>query len=213
MLFIVTPVSRPENLNRIYDSIFMDLPLSKRKHILWVLLPDNSKIDYFNEVIKDNSHFQNTVILESKISNSMGGYSLRNYFFESYFETTPFFKNYTNYQNYVQFLDDDTIMHAKYYDLFFENKSKDKTALIFSQIDKNFQLRLAANYNSIKVCQIDMGQYTLNLNRLPKKFRFDENEYTADGIFIEKLYKKLGPDEFTVVNQVGSIYNYLNELK
>jgi hypothetical protein len=55
-----------------------------------------------------------------------------------------------------------------------------------------------------------MGQYVLNIKKLPDTFFFDENEYMSDGIEIGKLYDSVRRDDVQIVDAILSFFNYLN---
>lgn len=216
MLYIVTPLSRVENFNLLYKSISNYIPLWKAsKKIAWYVLLDG-KLDELDKFFCKERVLgsQSIKVIKSPISNSFVGHSHRNYFLnEMYSKKHIMYQHWSQSKkaDWVYFLDDDTLLHPDFLETIIPllESNSDKAAIIFDQENKDGSMRLFANINQVKVCHIDMGQYIVNLKKLPSDLRFKEDDYCADGIFIEELFNRVGPEQFLVVNKTLSTYNKL----
>ena len=219
MLYIITPVSRPENLEEISNSFNDHLEYSKtpNANIRWIIIIDRKLLNVNDcqsaEVFMDLSNiifnkirnkFRCT-ILYSEISNAFVGHAHRNYFLDKIYPGLGISEN-----DYAYFLDDDTILHPE----FLENvlpilETENPEIVVFGQNNKDNSVRLLPSKENIRVCHIDMGQYIFKINSLPNNIRFKEDDYCADGIFIEELYKHHESKKTIVINKQLSFYNYL----
>jgi len=209
MLYIVTPVSRPENYKKIKDSVLQfENKLKRSTQFNWVVLLDGKIPDLEKFICKNISVTNyNEIVIDSPFSNSLGGYSHRNWFLDHIYYRI--FKLKTIENDWVYFLDDDTLLHPEFLSEILSKLDDEKAAIIFDQENKDYSTRLWANIDNVKVGKIDIGQYVLNLEKLPSEVRFNETEYCADGILIEELLQKVGPENFLVINKTLSTYNKL----
>lgn len=205
MIYIVTPLSRPENLEKMYNSIFGTMPIANQSKYLWIIIVDRAISHKMNEVQKIKNKSSRIDVFQGDVRNAFVGHAHRNYFFMKY-------KLYfgEDAADWVYFLDDDTVFEME-----FNNhvpkaiqENPEKAAIIFHQKNNNNTTRLLANLNNVKVCQIDMGQYVLNLSKIGS-LRFIETDYCADGIFIENHFANHGKKGFLLVDAFCSIYNAL----
>lgn len=118
--------------------------------------------------------------------------------------------------DWIYFLDDDNILHEDFYyaiSNFFYEYQGEKLGFIFSQWvgGKDFSglMIREAKPENVKVQKIDLAQYLLHRDLFTGSHWFGES-YTADGIFIEKLYDELA-EEFHIENRVLCYYNYLQK--
>ena len=110
--------------------------------------------------------------------------------------------------NYVYFLDDDTILHPRYLQTIIRTiKHNPGKAIITDQINKDSSIRLTASPDNMKVCHIDTAQYTLPVSMI-KNHRWSPFDYCADGHFIEGIYQE-NKDKFIFINEPLCFYNYL----
>jgi len=119
-------------------------------------------------------------------------------------------------ESWIYILDDDNELHEKFYavcDII--TNHPDKEVIIFSQkVDKkdftNLHIRESCAEN-MKVGGVDVAQMLVKKSAIGN-LRFQatngKSNYTADGIFIEQLYK-LYPDKFYFESEVLSNYNSL----
>jgi UDP-glucose 6-dehydrogenase len=147
MLYIITPVSRPENLEEIANSFNNHLEYSKtpNTNIRWIIILDK-------KLIQSNDSDEEFVLLElvklmlktleskvrvtvffSEISNAFVGHAHRNYFLDKIYPGLGISEN-----DYAYFLDDDTIFHPE----FLENvlpilEKENPEIVVFGQNNKN----------------------------------------------------------------------------
>lgn len=206
MLYIVTPLSRPENLKQIAESF--RLGVGSNILFRWYCVLDGKlTAQEKNEVLHMENKFRSFHILFSDHSNSFVGHSHRNWFLDNIYLDKKL-KNPKEI-DWVYFLDDDTLLHPDFLSNIISHLDNTKSAIIFNQENKDGSIRLRADINNVKVCHIDMGQYVVNLSKLPTDLRFKEDDYCADGIFIEELFNRVGPEQFLVINKTLSTYNKL----
>jgi hypothetical protein len=206
MLYIVTPLSRVENFHILLENIKPKISQSK---IYWVVIKDQILTVGNTHYISYHLTYQeNAIAIESNTKKALAGHAHRNYFVDYFYNKLAIEKSNSDW---VYFLDDDTLLHPDFLETIIPllENNLDKAAIIFDQENKDGTMRLFANINQVKVCHIDMGQYLVNLSLLPNDLRFKEDDYCADGIFIEELFNRVGPEQFLVVNKTLSIYNKL----
>lgn len=209
MLYIVTPLSRIENFHILFDN--MKPQLDKKYPTFWIIVKDkllsvgNTNYLSFDESFESKCH-----AILSNTEKALAGHAHRNYFIDNFYKDIVVIKNKPA-SDWVYFLDDDTLLHPDFLETIIPllESNSDKAAIIFDQENKDGTMRLFANINQVKVCHIDMGQYIVNLSKLPSDLRFKEDDYCADGIFIEELFNRVGPEQFLVINKTLSTYNKL----
>ncbi len=211
MLYIVTPLSRPENLEKIAASI-KEIYKIDPLYRWYVVLDKKLTFEEIKQVKIIKKYNKNFSIIYSPYSNSFVGHSHRNEFLNKIFSQKGLLYQHWSHSklaDWVYFLDDDTLLHPSFLDEIISNLDYTKSAIIFDQENKDGTIRLRADIDKVKVCHIDMGQYVVNLTKLPEDLRFKEDDYCADGIFIEELFNKVGPEQFLVINKTLSTYNKL----
>ena len=163
MLYIVTPVSRPENLEEILKSFQDCLEYSKNPdiNIRWILIFDKKLLpstdpdenDCFIEIlnlITDNlSKKVRCTIFYSEIANAFVGHAHRNYFIDKIYPGLGISEN-----DFAYFLDDDTILHPE----FLENvlpilETENPEIVVFGQNNKDNSVRLLPSKENIRVCR------------------------------------------------------------
>jgi hypothetical protein len=159
-LNIITPCSRPQNLEIISNSI--NIPKDQYR---WIVVFDLLEIP---KNIPDNCEAY--VI---KDVNSTSGNAQRN-----------FALNLVTH-GHIYFNDDDTIMQPNLWD---EIKNKDVQDFIsFKQVDKKGNTRLEGN--NISLGNIDSHNFLVSVECVGD-LRWVLNRYDADGIFAHECYKK-----------------------
>jgi hypothetical protein len=185
---IISPISRPQNLYRMKDSIKR---LPGVIDITWYLSFDMDKYSEFK--------FEDWMIplfIPTIDKDSVSGNKQRNIALDLIQD------------GYVYFLDDDNIVHPDFLAII-ESQSRFHPGYGFAvnQIHPNGATRLKAKKENMRVCMIDTAQYII-----PRKFigntRWDVMNYCADGIFIETIYKN-NSDKFIWIDTNLSYYNYL----
>lgn len=212
MLFVVTPLSRPENFSELKSSIFSQISETQHEFVCWYVVMDAAIASKeLHEKLSSECVGLPVFITTSVYKNAPVGHAHRNLFIEYYrSEINP----ECNRQNdWVYFLDDDTVMLPNFMQDFLPNMVDSKCAIVFHQKNANDTPRLFADLGNIKVCHIDMGQYVVNITRLPHDIWFLQEDYCADGHFIEELFNRVGPTEFLLIDKTLSVYNALQNLE
>jgi hypothetical protein len=220
MLNIVTPLSRIENLLTIKENILSLTNWYNSKDFKWIVIVDEFlRSEVNSKFLVENLKESNFHFFWSIYSKSYVGHSHRNYFLNK--KCLKFQKHVKSYDclgneikklpiEYTYFLDDDTILHPEFLETVIPIlENEDPEILIFGQNNKDNSVRLLPSYENIKVGHIDMGQYIFKTNSLPDHIRFKEDDYCADGIFIEELFKHHGPEKTKILNKQLSFYNFL----
>ena len=113
--------------------------------------------------------------------------------------------DYCDKSDFVYFLDDDNILHPDFRQ--FINQINYYEGFIFAQELPDNSIRIPSKYN-IKVCHVDQAQYLLHMSLIGEK-RYIQ-QYEADGIFIEQIYKEYA-DKILITNEVLCYYNKLRQ--
>lgn len=200
-IVIATACSRLENLQTIHDSIRKSASDFSIENFTWLVVLDRS-LEISPEEVRDAYLFmEDADIVLSTGSKSIGGYVHKNLAISICREKYP--------NSWIHFLDDDTICHPNFFSL--TGILDDRYIFaVFHQSFNDTYLRHLAGFSDIRPTRIDMGQYVLNLKKLPSDFFFDENVYMSDGIEIGKLYDKVGNENVQVVGMILSYFNFLN---
>lgn len=196
-LNIITRCTRPNFLKKVKESIFQtDLFDIK----WWVVFDTRIIKDIDAEFLSELQLSGGTALFFNGIEGDYGHTLLS--------KTLDMIDN-----GFVYFLDDDNIIHEEFYNKIYSEikENPDKLGFIFSQkvTGKDFtglDIRLASPENC-KVSKIDMAQFFLHRD-LISDFKFKENDYKADGYFIENIYNS-NVDKFHFIEEVLCYYNYL----
>jgi hypothetical protein len=201
-LNIVTPCTRPENLNTMQDSILKaNEKVNEVFDIMWYIIFDHDGTFYPHSSLKtlyDNPYaFMRPHVLmkDDKVIHGWGNPQ----------------RNYALSQikaGWVHFLDDDTIMPETFlYNLL--NAIRDwpgKQAFVFDQCAPDGELLYKASLANLKVDSVGGPQVVFD-RALIGETKWEDEPYNADGLFIERIYRN-NPLSFQVVD--GFIYwNYL----
>ena len=177
MIHIVTPCSRPENLEHLRESIpagctwtvFMDYSTSKKD------VPKGVKV------------------VRSNLGGAWGN-PLRNL-------ALDYLQASASDIDYVYFLDDDNIIHPKWFEAVKDSK---EDFINWAQCFRNGDPRLHAT-DSPRVGNIDTASYMVRLGFMGKA-RF-EYKYEADGLFAQSLMA--GNPKIKTHQDYLCYYNYL----
>ena len=191
-LHIITPVSRPQNLVKIAETLISVHP----DH--WHCIVDPRRVDKLPTINKD---------LPFPVSILMGqnpgewGNGLRN----EGLERIP-----ADADIWVYFLDDDNAMHPRFREVAEQalNKYPEAKWLIFRQILRNGAVYLSAFTKPIPNC-IDIGQNLFH-RQLIGKIRFPLEPYNADGYFCQSLSGIITPIH---VDEPVCYYNYFRNVE
>jgi hypothetical protein len=182
LLTIITPCSRPENLQILKDSIFKQ---KWKFNFKWLIVHDSEyiEIELFPELnIYQFNHYE---------SNSLVGHAQRNFALNLIAK------------GLVYFLDDDTILHPNFAKAIHEIEPN-TDFIHFPQSYKNESIRISGK--EVEVDKIDTGSFVFDIS-LAKDIFFDVNKYNADGYFAKAIYDKAKNPVYT--NYPLSYYNYL----
>ena len=187
-LYIITPVSRIENLSKIFKSINWNYVTK------WIIV-------YDKKIIKKNPYlFKNipsVVELLNFTKNSIRGSGQRNTGIEYLLKEK---KN----NSFVYFLDDDNIIHPNFYNIY--KKFKDENIYTFSQQVKIRHIRAG---NKFKLYHIDTAMFVTSLTII-KNIRWKMNTHETDYHFIKECLSK-NKNRYVCINNVGCYYNYLSD--
>ena len=189
-LHIITALYRFENLEKIYNSIYMD------DDIVWHISKSNKREDLTNNFIKTDKRVK-VYNVECEDSDTT---SKRNVVLE------------TIKDGYFCFLDDDTIFHENMYIKYRECVENSFVGiLVGEQLDWDGKLRLIAHFP--KYCRIDTGNVLahhscLETCRWPDAHIPKVNE--KDSIFWESVYDYYGK-KCAIWNQPISYYNQISK--
>jgi len=179
-LNIITPCTRPQNLQKIAESI--NIP---RENYRWLVVFDSLFVPEKSLIPVSCEHYLH------RDKNSISGNAQRNFALSKVLA------------GHVYFNDDDTTIHP---DLWSNIYTLDEHDFIsFSQNTSAGDLRLKGN--RIQMCHIDSHNYIVS-KKLIKGREWDLSMYEADGFFAEGCYREAKSPIF--INKVLSIYNSLN---
>lgn len=205
-LHIITPTSRIQNLDLIYKSISQCKNYESDIDVTWWIVLDQILYKEYKDIQHKYEKLDNNltvnVVLSNK-ENAIAGHAHRNIILN-------LLSILKNKDQWVYFLDDDNLLHEKFYEFFANRKLIEHyDGIIFSQIHPNGQMRLTAEEDKIKVCHVDTAMFLFNLAILDD-LRFVETDYCADGIFIEELYKR-HKKRFRVIPDILAYYNAVHK--
>lgn len=196
LLNIITPVSRPHNLNLLKKSILTEV--SPYFHIKWHCIYDEGK---------------NIEITESKeswivsryggIANDCAGGSQRNSALDIITD------------GWIYCLDDDNIIHQDFgkniHTLIKDNPSAQ--GILFNQRRYNGLFDLLAKEENIRIGHVDIAQFIFT-KEISDSIRFQENFYQSDCDFILRILLKayaVDKNQILFVNEFLAHYNYLTK--
>lgn len=189
-LHIITALYRFENLEKIYNSIFMD------DDIVWHISKSNKREDLTNDFINTDKRIRiyNVNCVDTDTT------SKRNTVLE------------TIKDGYFCFLDDDTIFHENMYNKYHECLENGFIGmLVGEQTDWDGELRLIAHFP--QYCRIDTGNVLAHHSCL-ETCRWPDTHIPGvnqkDSIFWESVYEYYGK-KCAIWNQPISYYNQLSK--
>ena len=184
LVSIITPCSRPDNLDKLYASMNWDL-ITK-----WYIIYDTSKDRSYIHKYTDNDKIAELECNEVGVC----GHPQINFGL----------KQITD--GYVYFLDDDNIIHPEFWNTL--PTLEPDFIYTWNQLRRINPPRSFTG-NDIRMCKIDTAQFIV-----PRKYIGDiqwmPNKRGADGKFITDI-KALWPDKFKYINKHVSYFNYLRQ--
>ena len=194
-LNIITPLSRPNNLEAMYES--MRNPFCQ---ITWWIMVDPIIRGYIippGERSNKVNNVEVNVIWQKKIA--LAGHAHRNKALELI----------TDPEEWVMSLDDDNIIHPDFFTWMQDHEGElpGYSGVLWDQVNKDGTARLFASPWDVRVNCVDTAQFMFRRG-IVEDLRFKEDAYAADGIFIEELYKRHS-DKFKIAPKALCYYNYL----
>lgn len=197
-LNIITPVSRPDNLPRIRQSILTAINRCQDWQVKWYVVFDAVEI---NPLPLENAPNLEIVKLASpSVVNgtqvSVSGNAQRNLALDQAKD------------GWVYFLDDDTVFHPDLLKHVGPVCSLNPGAnIIVSQSFNDGSYRMVAAPENVRLSKIDSGQALLTRDFIGTK-RWQLMRYEADGVFLCELYQS-APDRFQFMHLGLCVYNVL----
>lgn len=199
-LHIITRCTRPKNLLTVQESVFSNQ--SKDLNVTWHVVFDTAPL-------KD---------IDAELLSSISGESTKIHFIKAgdggllYPQCTELIREIEDQDAWIYFLDDDNILHEKFYDKVSEFVKEDAKIHVFSQYvgGKDFtglQVR-EATFQNTGFQKTDIAQIIFKRS-LMEDYSFGSN-YAADGYFIDAVLKE-HIDWFSWHNEILSYYNYLEK--
>lgn len=183
-MYIVTACARPNNLQKMYESIKFD------KIAKWAIIYDNRQFPFS---AKWPAHEK--IVELSCTGHGIAGHPQRNMFLD--------IAKQQGVDGYFYFLDDDNIMHPDFWSLL--DHIQPGHIYTFDQERKDHLQVLKGDV--VEVGKIDTSSYTIDLD-LIGDVRFDSTRYDGDGLFVVSLYEKHRL-KFLYIDRVMAYYNYL----
>jgi hypothetical protein len=184
---IITPCIRPENLNKIKESI--DFSYVNE----WIIIYDGKHVSTLPKVLEENEKIKEYIYKGEGIS----GNPQRNFALELI----------ENLDTYLYFLDDDNIIHPDLYELL-DSIEPGKMYTFDQSRPKNiYPYKTLLQGNNIEIFNIDTAMFLIDYN-LCKDIRWIPDKYNADGFYIKECYEE-NKDKWTYVNKTMSYYNKL----
>jgi hypothetical protein len=184
-LVIVTPCSRPENLEKLKKSIQFD----NNHFVHWIIIYDTRYMPFIKRYENDDKIME----FECK-DDGVVGHPIRNMAMHSIIKT-----------GLIYFLDDDTILHPFFWTII-NNFQPGITIYTFNLLYQNGSLMYG---NNPTVRSIDTCQFIFD-KKIVKDHIFSPNDYCGDGVFIQNLYEE-NRDTALFINSIGAYYNWLNK--
>lgn len=197
-IHVMTPCSRPENLERVALSIARALPRDGTPVQWWVVI--DARIVKASDAIaiQQQSHEPPTFEGWWTAKAGIAGHQARNQVLDRLMKDGA--------TGHICWLDDDTTMVEGFIAAVAERtEARPDVALMVDQYQGD-TLRLRAAAENMRVASCDTGQGVIPLD-LIGNLRFDDH-YEADGRFYAALHQR-APERFEFVNRRLSLYNAL----
>lgn len=187
-LIIITPCSRPENLQKLYESIQFD------KITVWLIIYDtrHENVPFIKQFDKETIlHHSKIIELECK-EEGIAGHQIRNIALNIIMH------------GLIYFLDDDNIIHPFFWHIC--THFKQNTINTFNLLYTTGNVRVGNNPTEHN---IDTAQYVFDKS-LVGDILFDVNNYSADGAFINSLCEN-NKEKVFHYNYIAAYYNWLRK--
>ena len=201
MLILITPSIRPENLQKISETIDFSYIYK------WIIVYDMKKITENPRLFSDNSKIVEMMYYDEE---SISGNAQRNVALDYLMSENNDNENEKLNNKYVYFLDDDNSINPDMYKLMYKllnNEIEPNMLYTFGQkrsIDI-FPYVDILKGDVIEVYKIDSAMMLIDYN-LIGKIRWKKDKYNSDGIFIKECLMK-NSDKWVYINKVLAYYN------
>jgi hypothetical protein len=185
-MYLVTPCSRPENLERIKQSIQFD------KIEKWYIVYDNRRFEFSKRYEGDEQ-----IVEIECLDEGIAGHQCRNKSLDIILNSST--------RGFVYFVDDDNIIHPNFWNFKFD--PGEALAYTFHQQVNSHNVR--TGNLPIPGC-IDTAQYVVHTDTIGKN-RFISDVYEADGMFINSIVDE-NMSTWKFINDVGCYYNFLRQI-
>lgn len=207
ILNIITPLTRPDNLPAILNSI-KNIPATV--HVYWWIVVDHTLVpEYRNivDIVSDRPAENIDVIFLPNLNPlNVAGHGSRNIVLE-------ILEHDNKSDEWVYNLDDDNVIHPKFCQ-FLQSLTQSevmipniKDVLIFGQAFPDGKPRLYAHENYVKVGHIDTAMFLIRVSAI-KGVRFPNDNYCGDGLFMEQVVST--PQRIQCYQSVFCWYNALD---
>lgn len=203
---IITPSVRPDNLSRIAESI--NIP---KRMFRWVVVIDGSRpavvpqfprhaeVYYYHDKNSKSGNGQRNLALDIIMGN-LSPDTLRK-LSATGSDATAKAASANNFEQYVYFLDDDTLMHPDFY---LSVKDLPDDLIHFNQQNPDGSHRIGGH---VKLNQVDSGNVVIKKS-LIGAVRWQLDKYNADGFFMEAMLQKAQSPLY--LNKTLSTYNAIH---
>lgn len=209
MIHIVTPVTRPQNIERILLSILCSNATAKMPWQWWLIVDMAIPL---NDLV---SRLTNTYLPGSRTSISLF------HLHTSGVSGNPQRDCALNQieDGYVCFIDDDNIVHPWYFDGISHFIEMDYQAMVYGQCFKDGRVRHSGSLEQRNPHNtsghaylgiLDSAQFTLS-RKLIGDIGWPKESYQADGIFISEVLSKVDPAKEVGIEACLSYYNLLRQ--
>jgi hypothetical protein len=188
---IITPCSRPYNLDKIYESLNFDYIDE------WIIVYDAKVVNPLQEKFKSNTYAHKIKEFIYTEDNCSWGNAQRNYGMSVV----------KNNDTYIYFLDDDNIIHSNLYNFLarVESPATDKDKKIYTFIQNN-QGHFSTG-DRLYVGGLDTALFLIHID-LCKDIKWDISRHEADAIFFLTCYNN-NKDKHIYIEEELCYYNYL----
>jgi hypothetical protein len=185
-VLIITPCSRPENLEKIRESIDFD----NDNFLSWIIIYDLRHMKF----IKRYSNC-NKIVETGCTEEGVNGHQIRNMALREIVR-----------EGLIYFLDDDTIVHPFFWTIV-NNFHQEINIYTFNLLDQNGTIHYG---NNPTIGNINTYQFIFH-KKIINNYAFNPNDYYSDGLFIQTLCQE-NQDTSLFVNSIGGYYNWLNKV-
>jgi hypothetical protein len=206
-ILVITPVSRPDNLLAIYNSLATNntTPIEIEWYVVFDLAIKDQLKEWEDRIQANGTRNIKVHFYLSDRANCVAGHYHRNFILEILLDKAK--GNLGLFDAWICQLDDDNILHPSLAAFMYSQMHilVTKDVFLFAQILRNGATRLQVT--KIEVGLIDTAMMMARLKAIGT-IRYDDQDYCADGHFIKEVCKQSESKTF-IYNQPLCYYNYL----